>query len=73
MINQNSKQKFGFACPGGYQRNFIDIINKVGKFIIARTAEDYEYWLRALKHTDSIYVEDICFYYDDGHGDGQKY
>jgi glycosyltransferase involved in cell wall biosynthesis len=50
-----------------------EIINKVGKFIIARTSEDYQYWLRALKHTDSIYVNDICFYYDLGHGDGKNY
>ena len=41
-----------------------EIINKVGKFIVARTSEDYEYWLRALQHTNSIYVKDICFYYD---------
>lgn len=50
-----------------------EIINKVGKFIVARTSEDYEYWLRALQHTNSIYVKDICFYYDNGHGSGQNY
>jgi len=50
-----------------------EIINKVGKFVIARTSEDYEYWLRALQHTDSVYVKDICFYYDNGHGDGLNY
>jgi len=50
-----------------------DIIDKVGKFIIANTAEDYEYWLRTLKHTNCIYVNDICFYYDSGHGGGQNY
>ena len=50
-----------------------EIINKVGKFIVARTSEDYEYWLRALQHTNSIYVKDICFYYDNGHGGGQNY
>ena len=50
-----------------------EIVNKVGKFIIARTSEDYEYWLRALQHTNSIYVKDMCFYYDNGHGDGQNY
>ena len=42
-------------------------------FIIARTSEDYAYWLRALQHTNSIYVKDVCFYYDNGHGDGQNY
>jgi glycosyltransferase involved in cell wall biosynthesis len=50
-----------------------DIINKVGKFIIANTSEDYEYWLRALKYTNSVYVSDICFYYDNGHGNGKQY
>ena len=35
--------------------------------------EDYDCWLRALEHTDSVYVRDICFYYDNKHGDGQNY
>lgn len=35
--------------------------------------EDYDCWLRALEHTDSVYVKDICFYYDKGHGDGRNY
>ena len=30
--------------------------------------EDYNCWLRALEHKDSVYVKDICFYYDNGHG-----
>ena len=50
-----------------------DIINTVGEFITAPKAEDYEYWLRALEHTDSVYVEDICFYYDLGHAGGKNY
>jgi glycosyltransferase involved in cell wall biosynthesis len=50
-----------------------EIIDLTGRFIIDRTAEDYEYWLRALKYTDSVYVDDICFYYDNGHGFGQQY
>ena len=49
------------------------IINLVGKFIIARQAEDYDFWLRALKYTNSVYVKENCFYYDLGHGDGQEY
>ena len=35
--------------------------------------EDYDCWLRALELTNSVYVTDICFYYDLGHGDGQNY
>jgi glycosyltransferase involved in cell wall biosynthesis len=50
-----------------------EIIDKVGKFIIARTSEDYEYWIRALKYTDCVYIDDICFYYDSGHGEGRNY
>jgi GT2 family glycosyltransferase len=50
-----------------------EIINKVGKFKIQRKQEDYDYWLRALKHTNSIYLTDICFYYDSGHGNGQEW
>ena len=34
---------------------------------------DYDFWLRALEHTNCVYIEDICFYYDNGHGDGQNY
>lgn len=50
-----------------------EIINKTGKFIITNKDEDYNYWLRALKYTNSIYIDDICFYYDKGHGEGQNY
>ena len=49
------------------------IINKVGSFINKTPGEDYEYWLRILKYTDSVYVPEICFYYDNEHGDGRLY
>lgn len=35
--------------------------------------EDYDCWLRALHHTDCVYVKDVCFYYDSGHGYGRDY
>lgn len=35
--------------------------------------EDYDCWLRALKLTDSVYLESVCFYYDACHGEGRKY
>ena len=35
------------------------------------TGHDYRIWLRVLEHTNCVYVNDICFYYDDGHADGQ--
>jgi len=33
------------------------------------SGDDYRIWLRVLEHTNCVYIEDICFYYDDGHGD----
>ena len=37
------------------------------------SGDDYRIWLRALEHTNSVYVDEICFYYDNDHGDGQLY
>jgi len=41
-----------------------EIIDKTGEFIPRSHGEDYEYWKRALQHTDCVYIRDICFYYD---------
>jgi len=35
--------------------------------------EDYDCWLRALEHTNNVYLEDVCFYYDNEHGYGQNF
>jgi len=43
-----------------------ETIDKTGDFIIDSYAEDYEYWKRILQHTNCVYVNDICFYYDLG-------
>ena len=32
------------------------------------SGDDYRIWLRVLEHTNCVYDERICFYYDDGHG-----
>jgi len=37
------------------------------------TGDDYRIWLRVLEKTKCVYVDDICFYYDLGHGYGQNY
>jgi glycosyltransferase involved in cell wall biosynthesis len=37
------------------------------------TGDDYDCWLHALEHTNSVYVNEVCFYYDEGHGNGQDY
>jgi len=49
------------------------IIDKIGLFINSNFADDYEYWLRALEHTECVYIHNICFSYDTGHGHGQNY
>ena len=51
-----------------------DILDKINNMKCLKNGrEDYDCWLRALQHTDSVYVKDICFYYDSGHGDGKNY
>lgn len=50
------------------------ILDKINNFkIMPPPGEDYDCWLRALEFTNSVYVSDACFYYDDGHGDGRNY
>lgn len=34
---------------------------------------DHEYWLRALKYTNCVYIDQPCVYYDNGHGSGKQY
>ena len=60
-----------------------DVIRKIGKKLEVKMGGavvnnaivhiDYDYWLRAMEHTNCVYVDDVCFYYDAGHGDGQNY
>lgn len=60
-----------------------DIIKKIGKKLEIKMSgqlingkmeyTNYNYWLRALEHTNCIYVDEVCFYYDNGHGDGKNY
>ena len=35
------------------------------------SGDDYRIWLKVLEYTDCVYVKEICFYYDNNHGDGQ--
>lgn len=53
------------------EKDILTKINNMNCFKNGR--EDYDCWLRALEHTNSVYVPDICFYYDGGHGYGQNY
>jgi len=60
-----------------------DIISKIGKQLEIKMGGalinntivhiDYDYWLRALEYTDNAYVNEICVYYDAGHGSGKNY
>jgi len=51
-----------------------DILQIIGSFkVVQGISEDYDCWLRALSHTNSVYVNDICFYYDNCHGSGSNY
>ena len=49
------------------------IIDKIGYFSNQLWAPDYDYWLRAIKHSDLMYVDEPLMYFDVGHGDGQNY
>lgn len=49
------------------------ILDKINNMKCINRSEDYDCWLRALCHTSSVYINDVCFYYDLGHGDGQNY
>ena len=54
--------------------SYLHILNKIYNFKNMKLpGEDYDCWLRALKYTNSVYVNDVCFYYDNGHGDGRNY
>lgn len=38
-----------------------------------RYGQDYACWLNILNHTNSVYVDEICFYYNDSHGNGKSH
>lgn len=59
------------SCSVLIEKSILDKINNFKS--IRQPGEDYDCWLRALQHTHSVYVDDICFYYDNGHGDGINY
>ena len=55
-----------------------EILTKINNFKLTRNgagslSEDYDCWLRGLILTNSAYVDEVCFYYDSGHGEGQNY
>jgi glycosyltransferase involved in cell wall biosynthesis len=51
-----------------------DLIHQIGYMkCLTNAKEDYDYWLSALEFTNCVYVKDVCFYYDGGHGYGKNY
>ena len=51
-----------------------ELLRRINNFnTLKPPGEDYNCWLRLLEHTNSVYVEEPCFYYDSNHGDGQNY
>ena len=53
------------------EKNILTQINNFKN--IKNALEDYDCWLRALEHTNSVYITDVCVYYDLAHGDGRNY
>jgi teichuronic acid biosynthesis glycosyltransferase TuaG len=49
-----------------------ELLTKINNFRYIQY-EDYDCWLRALDHTNSVYIKDACIYYDATHGYGQNY
>ena len=49
------------------------IMDKIGYFSNQLWAPDYDYWTRAIQHSDLIYIDEPLLYWDSGHGDGQNY
>jgi glycosyltransferase involved in cell wall biosynthesis len=51
-----------------------EILNRISNMnLLVNGKEDYDCWMRALQQTNSVYVNEICFYYDEGHGNGRNY
>lgn len=50
-----------------------EIINKVGFFEVAPTADDYNYWKRLIKISNFAFVNKPLVYIDHLHGDGINY
>jgi glycosyltransferase involved in cell wall biosynthesis len=45
-----------------------DILLKINGFKHILGSEDYDCWLRSLVYTNNVYIDEVCFYYDNNHG-----
>lgn len=59
------------SCSAIIEKEILEKINFIGNLPPAK--EDYDCWLRALEHTNCVYIQEPCIYYDDSHGDGVNY
>lgn len=50
-----------------------DIVEKIGYMPYKKVGEDYAYWLKALEHTNCVFINKPLIYYDLDHGDGTCY
>jgi glycosyltransferase involved in cell wall biosynthesis len=50
-----------------------EILIKIKLMKHINTSEDYDCWLKALQHTNCVYIKDPLFYYDAGHAEGSLY
>jgi teichuronic acid biosynthesis glycosyltransferase TuaG len=50
-----------------------EILDKINGMTHKRRGQDYDCWLKALKYTNSVYIKDVCFYYNRLHGNGQNH
>ncbi len=50
-----------------------ELFNRLGGFRGLPKAPDYDCWLGLLQLTNSLYVNEPLFYYDNKHGDGRNY
>lgn len=89
IFNRNNKKELmenGF--PTIWNKEFVDVhncsiassvvihnsvIEKIGYFSNQLWAPDYEYWKRAINHTDLVYLNEPLLYWDSAHGHGQNY
>lgn len=49
------------------------IVDKIGYFSNQLWAPDYEYWKRAMEHSNLVYLNEPLLYWDSRHGYGQNY
>ena len=61
------------TCGGSSMIIRKDLLEKTGNFIISNYAEDWDYWKRAIKYGQCVFLREPLTYIDSGHGDGQLY